>query len=220
MTDYYSNEPNPYSNQYGNQTTPSPYANPPAQNPYPGSAPYSNPVPAQNPYSNPVPAQPQSSPYSNPTPVQNPPSTPFPSASHPPATARFPDASTFGSSYYSSGQQGPRSRTPIILIVVAVLMLAAGGVFGALYISANSDHDKASSTLADRKAELDGIKKDITTAQGDKTKAEDNNSDLESQNSALQPCVDATQKFLWDTPQSAPEAEIDAAVQAMKDACT
>ena len=211
MTDFFSNQqqPNPYANQ--NPYNPNPYSSPtPAQNPY------SSPVPAQNPYSSPIPAQSQSSPYSNPTPTQNPPSSPFQTPSYQ-QQSQFPDASTFSSSYY--GGQPAKSKTPIILIVVAVLLFAVGGVFAGLYVSASGDHDTASSALEDKKAQLADIKDDITTAKGDKTKAEDHNGDVESQNSELQPCVDATQTFLWDTPATASDAEISAAVQAMRDAC-
>jgi flagellar basal body-associated protein FliL len=143
-------------------------------------------------------------------PQQPPPSQPFPSPSFP--------------SYYTSNQpatppQPPKSKARVILIVAAVVMFAVGGVFGGLYVATESDHDKANSVLEDKKTELAGVKKDITSAEDDKSAAEKANSDLQAQNDTLQPCVDATQKFIYDVPSTAPDAEQQAAVQAMRDAC-
>jgi flagellar basal body-associated protein FliL len=137
----------------------------------------------------------------------------------PQPTASFP-------SYYTSGQPAltpqpakPKNTARIILIVAAVLMFAGAGVFAGLYVAANSDHDKASSVLDDRKAELADVKKNVSAAEGDKSDAEQHNSDLDSQNSALQPCVDATKHFIWDLPSTASDAEVSAAIQDMRDKC-
>lgn len=207
MTDYYGNQPpsNPYQQQ------PDPYQQ---QNPYQQSNPYQqqpNPYQQQSPY--------QPNPPSNPFPAPNYPQSPptgMP-AQNPPAS--FPQSGSFPS-YYTSSQpaqepQQPKSKAKVILIVAALLMFVAAGVFTSLYLTANSDADKAASTLEERKNELADIKKDITSAEEAKSNAEKSNTDLKSQNDALQPCVDATMYFLWE----APEAELDAAVQRMRDVC-
>ena len=193
MTDYYSNPP---SNQ-------------PPQSPYPYSNPPSSPYPAQNHPSAPFPATsyPQSPPMGVP---QAPQSQPFPSPSFP--------------SYYTANQpvvpqQPPKSKTRLVLILAAVLFFAVAGVFGGLYIATESDHDKASSVLEDKESQLAGVKQDISSEEDKKSTAEQANGDLESQNAALDPCVEATLHFIYDVPTTAPDAEQEAAVQAMRDAC-
>lgn len=176
-------------------------------------------------------------------PPQNPqyPSGPFPSQPYPPSPpgglpSQYPQSPAGGlpaqnppatapwsPSYYTSGQPpqpAPKSKAKIVLIVAAVLMFAAAGVFAGLYVAAESDHDKATSVLEDKKAELAGVKEEITTAEEAKSSAESRNSDLESQNSALSPCVDATYNYLWDVPLEAPDADRQAALSAMIDACS
>jgi hypothetical protein len=215
VTDYYGNQPpNPYQQQ------PDPYQQ---QNPYP--QPQSNPFPSQNPYQ-----QPQSNPFPAQNPYQpNPPSNPFPSPSYPqsPPTGMpsqtvspsFPQSGSFPS-YYTSSQpaqepQQPKSKAKVLLIVAALVMFVAAGVFAGLYVTASNDHDKAASTLEEKKTELADVKKNITSAEESKSNAEKANGDLKSQKDALQPCVDATMYFLWE----APEAELGAAVQRMRDVC-
>lgn len=196
MTDYW--------NQPHNQP-PQPPQSPYPSNPYTPQSPY----PAQNPPSDPFPASfypqaPQSPPIGVP---QAPQSQPFPSPSFP--------------SYYTTNQQPepPKSKARLVLILAAVLFFAVAGVFGGLYVATESDHDKANSVLEDKKEQLDGVKQDISSEEDKKSTAEKANGDLESQNAALDPCVDATLHFIYDVPSTAPEAEQDAAVQAMRDAC-
>ncbi|TDV55030.1 hypothetical protein [Actinophytocola oryzae] len=177
-------------------------------------------------YSNPQ--NPQSSPFPQQTP-QYPQSSPFPQQSYPqspptgmpqqqPPQPSFPSYYTSGLPTQSLPPQQKKSRARLVLVVVAVLMFAVAGVFAGLYVAAESDHDKANSVMEDKKSELSDIRKDITSAEGDKSTAEQTNSDLESQNSALKPCVDATQHYLWDV-TGAPDAERQAAIDAMFDAC-
>jgi hypothetical protein len=175
------------------------YSNPPSPNQPQPPYPYSNP-PSASPY-------PQSPPIGVPQPPR---SQPFPSPSFP--------------SYYTSNQpvvppQPPKSKAKIILIVAAVVMFAVGGVFGGLYVATESDHDKANSVLEDKKNELAGVKQNIASTAEDKSNAQQAATDLQTQNDALQPCVDATQKFIYDVPSTASDAEKNAAVQAMRDAC-
>jgi hypothetical protein len=218
MNDYYSNpQSNPFpSSPYSGQNPPYSGENPayPSQNP---SYPSQNPAyPSQNPsygepqYQTPSQAYPPSPAVGTPLPQQ-------------PQTGSFPSTSSFPS-YYTSGQPGmppqpQKSRAKVVLIVVAVLMFAGAGVFAGLYVAAESDHDKATSVLEEKKAQLADVKKDITAAEDTKSTAEDHNSDIEGQNSALKPCVDATQHYLWDV-NGAPDAERQAALDAMWDACT
>lgn len=151
------------------------------------------------------------------------PSAPFPATPQEPLSGSFPSASSFPSSYYSSPsyqQQQPqpkKSKARVILIVAAVLMFAAGGVFAGLYVATESDHDKATSVLDDKKSELSDVKKQITAAEDAKSTAEQSNSDLEAKITANTACVEATQHFLWD---NLTDAESSAAIDAMWDACT
>ncbi|HEX6360597.1 hypothetical protein [Actinophytocola sp.] len=160
----------------------------------------------------PFPAQPGTPPQGQPHP-----SFPFPSQ---PRTANFPDASTF-SSYYSPQEPTPqptgKSRSRLVLTVVAVVMFVAAGVLGGLYIAAGSAHEKATSTLQDKKSELTDVRGQVSAAKEEKSTAEQNNSDLETKNGALQPCVEATQRYLWDGLEG--EART-AAISAMIDACS
>jgi flagellar basal body-associated protein FliL len=213
MTDY-SSDPRNQSGYPGSndQTQAGPMYNPPQ----PPSNPYGTPQPS-NPYG--IPRQPQS-PHSVPFPASPYPQSPAGGMpqQQPQPTASFP-------SYYTGGQPAfPRpakrkNTAKIVLIVAAVLMFAGAGVFAGLYVSANSDHDKATSVLNDKQAELADTKKDASAAEGDKSDAEQHNSDLESQNSALQPCVDATKHFIFDLPATASTTEVSAAIQAMRDKC-
>jgi hypothetical protein len=194
MTDYYGNQPpqNPQNPQYPSGPFPSQYPPSPPGGFMPPPSPPGG-MPAQYPQSPP-----------GGLPAQNP-------------TAWSP-------SYYTSSQPAlpepaPKSRAKVVLIVVAVLMFAAAGVFAGLYVAAESDHDKATSVLEDKKAELTAVKGEITTAEEAKSAAEQTNSDLESQNSALTPCVEATQHYLWDV-TDAPDAERQVALDAMFDACS
>lgn len=190
MTDYYGNQP-PQNPQYPHGSYPSQY--PPSP---PGGLPPQSPpggLPAQYPASPP-----------GGLPAQNAPWSP---------------------SYYTSSQPAlppepaPKSKAKVVLIVVAVLMFAAAGVFAGLYVAAESDHDKATSVLEDKKAELTDVKGEITTAEEAKSSAEQRKTDLQSQNAALTPCVEATQHYLWDV-TDAPDAERQAALDAMFDACS
>ena len=200
MTDY-----------FGNQTPSNPYPNQPQSNPY--GTPQQ-----QNPYGNQ-----QQDPYSNQ--YANPQSNPFPATSYPQSPPTGMPQPSFPS-YYTSGQPAltpqppkPKNTTRILLIVAAVLMFAGTGVFAGLYVASNSDHDTANSVLDDRKAELADVKKNITSAEDDKSTAEQHNTDLESQNSALQACIDATEHFIWELPGDAPDADVSAAIQAMRNNC-
>jgi hypothetical protein len=189
------------------------YSNPYQQNPRSGPFPPQNPQPGQYP-----PQNPPSGPFQQ----QGPQSGGFPSQQSP-SSGSFPSASSFPS-YYTSTQSGPgqqpeqapRSKARLVLIVAAVLMFAAGGVFAGLYVAAESDHDKATSVLEDKKAELADVREEISSAEDAKSTAEQNNSDIEAKNSALKPCVEATQHYLWDGTQG---AERDAAIDAMFAAC-
>jgi flagellar basal body-associated protein FliL len=162
---------------------------------------------------------------------QGPQSSPFPVSPQPPSypqapqSGSFPSSSSFPSYYSQSSYQGlgqapqpaPKSRARLILIVAAVLMFATAGVFAGLYVATESDHDKAASVLEDKRSELAGVKKDVTSAEADKSSAEDENASLESTKTALSPCVEATQHFLWD---NLTDAESQAAIDAMEAACT
>jgi flagellar basal body-associated protein FliL len=179
---------------------------------------YPPPSDPQGPQSSPFPVSPQPSQY----PV-SPQSPQYPQA---PQSGAFPSSSSFPSYYSDSSYQGlgqqppqpaPKSKARIILIVAAVLMFATAGVFAGLYVATESDHDKATSVLEDKKADLAGVKKDVTSAEADKSTAEDQNADLESTKTALSPCVEATQHFLWD---NLSDAESQAAIDAMEAACT
>lgn len=190
MTDFYGNQP-PQNPQYPPGSYPSQY--PPSP---PGGLPPQSPpggLPAQYPQSPP-----------GGLPAQNAPWSP---------------------SYYTSGQPAltpepaRRSKAKIVLIVAAVLMFAAAGVFAGLYVAAESDHDKATSVLEDKKAELAEVKSAISSVADAKSSAEQRNSDLESQNTALTPCVEATQHYLWDVDGQSDEVR-QAALDAMFDACS
>lgn len=220
MTDYYGNQPP--SNPYPYQQQPDPYQQ--QQDPYQ----------QQNPYQQPNPYQQQQNPYQ-----PNPPSNPFPSVIYPqspptgvpaqnlPAVApqnppavipssSFPASGSFPSYYQATPEpQQPKSRAKVILIVAALVMFVTAGVFTSLYLTANSDHDKAVSTLEEKKTELADVKKDITSAEEAKSNAEKTNGDLKTQNDALQPCVDATMFFLWE----ATEAQLADAVEKMRSVC-
>jgi hypothetical protein len=174
---------------------------PPSSYPPPGSQPppYSSGHP-----SFPFPAQPGTPPGGQPQyPAQQP--------------ANFPDASTF-SSYYAPQEPQPvkKSRSRLVLIALAVVMFVAAGVLAGLYVAADGDREKATSTLTDKKAELSDVRGQVSAAEESKSTAEQNNNDLESKNSALQPCVEATQHYLWDGLEG---AERDAAIDAMFAAC-
>jgi hypothetical protein len=187
------------------------------QNPYSPN----NPYPPSNPYSPPsyppIPS-PTSSPQSYP-PIPAPPSSHFPAPT--PPFDPLPTQSMYPSTPYS-GLAAPQPEKPrkspvkLILIIAAVLMFAAAGTFAGLYVAADGDHEKATSTLEDKKAELADVKKEVTSAEEAKSTAEETNSDLEEKNSALTPCVEATQHFLYD---DMTEAETDVAVDAMFAAC-
>jgi flagellar basal body-associated protein FliL len=211
------------------------FSNPQNQSGYPGSNDqtqagpmYNTPQPPSNPYGTPQPSNPYGIPQQQP---QSPHSAPFPASSYPQSPAggmpqQQPQPTASFPSYYTGGQPAlsprpakRRNTAKIILIVAAVLMFAGAGVFAGLFVSANSDHDKATSVLNDRQAELADTKKDVSAAEGDRSDAEQHNSDLESQNSALQPCVDATKHFIWDLPSTASTAEVSAAIQDMRDKC-
>jgi hypothetical protein len=194
MSDYYSNPQSPYSSPY------------PGNNPYPGNQ--NQPYPQSSPF--PQQSYPQSPPTGVPQQSQNLPAIQQPS---------FPSYYTGSQPAFTPQPEQRKSRARLVLIVAAVLMFAVAGVFAGLYVAAESDHDKANSVLEDKKAELVDVKADITAAEGDKSDAEQKNSDLESQNSGLEPCVDATQHYLWDV-TGAPDAERQAALDAMFDACT
>jgi flagellar basal body-associated protein FliL len=142
-----------------------------------------------------------------------------------PPSGSFPSSSSFPSYYSPSSYQGlgpqpqpaPKSKARVILIVAAVLMFATAGVFAGLYVATESDHDKAVSVLEDKKDQLADAKKNVTSAEADKTTAADHNADLESTKTALSPCVEATQHFLWD---NLSDAESQVAIDAMQAACT
>jgi hypothetical protein len=211
MTDYYGNQPP--SNPYPYQQQPDPYQQ--QQDPYQQQNPYqqSNPYQQQNPYQ----PNPPSNPFPAPTYPQSPP-TGVPAQNLPAVipSSSFPASGSFPSYYQPTPEpQQPKSRAKVILIVAALVMFVTAGVFTSLYLTANSDHDKAVSTLEERKTELADVKKDITSAEEAKSNAEKTNGDLKTQNDALQPCVDATMFFLWD----ATEAELEGAVNKMRDVC-
>jgi hypothetical protein len=210
MNDYYSN---PQSNPPSNPFPTSPY---PSSGGFPSQNPGSSGFPSQNPGQNPG--------YNNEPPSYQYPQSP-PMGTPAPQQANFPSTSSFPS-YYTSGQpaqapqpEAPRSRAKVVLIVAAVLMFACAGVFAGLYVATESDHDTVSSELTEKKGQLADVKKDVTAAEDRKSSAKDTNGDLEDQNAALKPCVEATQHYLWDV-NGAPDAERQAALDAMWDACT
>jgi flagellar basal body-associated protein FliL len=205
MTDYFGNQPPANQPTYPYQGQP---ANNQQPNPYQGQQ--------QGPYGNQQPGS-----------YAGPPSNPFPATSYPQSPpAGTPQPTSSFPSYYTGSQPAftprparPRNTARIVLIVAAVLMFAAAGVFAGFYIAANSDHDKASSVLQDKKSDLADVKKNVSAAEGDKSSATEHNSDLETQNAALKPCIDATEHFIWELPTGTPDAEVSAAIQAMRDSC-
>lgn len=180
---------------------------------YPPSSSYPPPS-SPNPYTSgpPSPGNPHSAGH---------PSFPFPAQpSTPQPPANFPDSSSL-SSYYSpptgqTPQPARKSRSRLVLTVVAVVMFVAAGVLAGLYIAADSEHEKVTTTLEERKAELGALTEQIAAAEKEKSAAEQANTDLETQNDALLPCVEATQHYLWDGLEG---AEREAAIDAMFAAC-
>jgi hypothetical protein len=192
MTENYP--PNsPYSpNPYAPQQNPDPYAA--QQNPAPyGSPPSYPPIPVAPPSYPPIPAQSDSSPAMIP--------------------AAYPSAPYSG---LMTPEPPRRSRARLFLIVAAVLAFAVAGTFAGLYVVADGDHEKAVTTLEDKKSELADVKQQNTTATGERDQAEQRNGDLETANGGLKPCVDATQHYLWDGTEG---TEREAALDAMFAAC-
>ncbi|MBB4909636.1 hypothetical protein [Actinophytocola algeriensis] len=160
---------------------------------YPG--PYRQPQQQQQPH---LPVQSPRSPISQPIPQQYPQQFPqqFPQP--------FPQ------------QWQPKQRARIVLLVACVVAFATAGVFGALYIGADSGHDAAVARLAERKSQLAEVRERLTTAAAAQDSAETRNSDLEAEKATLTTCVDAVQHYLWDGLEGTAR---DAAVDAMFTAC-
>lgn len=131
-----------------------------------------------------TPYQPQRPPQTPPyLPVQRQPiSQPFPQQQYPPPQPPQP----------------PKQRARVVLLVACVLALAAAGVFGALYVAADSDRDAAVARLDERKSQLAEVRERLTAAKAEEESGESRNGDLEAEKTTLKTCVDAVQHYLWD----------------------
>jgi hypothetical protein len=152
------------------------------------------------------PQQPQTPPY---LPVQSRQSP----ISHP-----IPQQQYYPPQYPQQFPQQPqkKERARIVLLIACVVTFAIAGVFGALYIGADSDHDAAVARLEERKSQLAEVRERLTTAEDAQESAETRNGDLETEKATLTTCVDAVQHYLWDGLEGTAR---DAALDAMFTAC-
>jgi hypothetical protein len=109
-----------------------------------------------------------------------------------------------------------RSRARLVLVLAAVVAFAVAGVFGALYVGADGDHDAAVSLLDERTGQLADTRQQLGTAEDELADAQDRNADLEAAGAPLKACVDAVQHYLWDT---LTDAETTAAIDTMFTVC-
>lgn len=136
--------------------------------------------------------------YSAPYQPQRPPQTPpYLPVQRPPISQPFPQQFPQPFSPPSPPRQ-QKQRARVVLLVACVLALAASGVFGALYIAADSDRDAAVARLEERKSQLAEVRERLGAAEDAQAGAESRNGDLEAEKITLTTCVDAVQHYLWD----------------------
>ena len=83
-------------------------------------------------------------------------------------------------------------KTGIVLLsIVAVLLLAAAGAFGGLYVSAKKDHDAVTSQLSAKEKALTDSAKQLQDAKDQLTKAQDAKTTAENKNTQMTKCYDA-----------------------------
>jgi hypothetical protein len=161
-------------------------------------APHQQPRPQQQP-------QPQTPPYLPVQSQQSPISHPIPRQHYPQQyPQQFPQ------------QPQKKQRARIVLLIACIAAFATAGVFGALYIGADSDHDAAVARLEERKSQLAEVRERLTTTEDAQESAETRNSDLEAEKATLKTCVDAVQHYLWDGLEGTAR---DTALNAMFTAC-
>jgi len=91
----------------------------------------------------------------------------------------------------------------IALTALAVVFLAAAGVFAALFVGASGDHAAAADRLDQRRAELADLDGRVGAANAEKQRAQRRNTGLASENTELTPCVDTMRHYLFDNPTGA-----------------
>lgn len=150
--------------------------------------------------------QPQTPPYLPVQSRQSPISQPIPQQQYDPT--RYPQQ--------FPQQPRKKERARIVLLIACVVTFAIAGVFGALYIGADSDHDAAVARLEERKSQLADVRERLTTAEDAQESAETRNDDLEAEKATLTTCVEAVQRYLWDGLEGTAR---DAALDAMFTSC-
>lgn len=91
-----------------------------------------------------------------------------------------------------------RRRTAVVLGVTAVVLLLTAGVFTGLYVDASGQRDTAAATLAERRAELDGVAGQLADTEQTRDDGTRRNAELEDTRTELAACVDAVRALLWD----------------------
>ena len=146
-------------------------------------------------------------PLGPPTPPRFPVSAPLPIPLRTPMPAPMPEPEP-------PRRTGGRAR--VVLAVVAALLLAAGIVFGVLYVSARGDHDAAVARLTEREGTLAEANLRVSSTDSARQAADRRNSALETENAQLTTCVEAVRHYLWD---GLVGAEREAAVEQLFTAC-
>jgi hypothetical protein len=113
-------------------------------------------------------------------------------------------------------QQPPKQRARTVLLIACAVAFVTAGVFGFLYVGADSDRDAAVVRLDERKARLAEVRDRLATTEDAREGAQTRVSDLEAEKTSLTTCVDAVQHYLWDGLEGTAR---DAALDAMVTAC-
>lgn len=123
----------------------------------------------------------------------------------------------------AGGYPGPgrprRSRGGLLLGLATTIFVVAAAVFGTLYLTERSSHDR---TRQESASQLAGVQRELATIKGKLSSSEQNEdyqrdriADLENRNTALKECVDAVGKLL----EAENQEEFDDALRLLVKAC-
>jgi hypothetical protein len=101
-----------------------------------------------------------------------------------------------GAAGYPGPGQPRRSRGGLLLGLAITVFVIAAAVFGTLYLTERSSHDRtrqeSASQLAGMQRELASLKGKLNSSEQNEDYQRDRIADLESRNAAFKECVDAT----------------------------
>jgi septal ring factor EnvC (AmiA/AmiB activator) len=89
-----------------------------------------------------------------------------------------------------------RRRTTVVLAALAAAFLLTAGVFAALFVATDGDHDAAVARADQRRGELADLDDRVSASDAERQRTEQRNTGLESENADLTECVDAMRNYL------------------------